>query len=293
MKTEGIFLVHVAMVGATLMKGLRKGRTGNLHTSRIDQHGRISAEDTIRKPEANLPIIQPRASSPTNDSYFVDKLQEGLLAGSQISTQGQTMNTRVNFHVVTVAHTAPGHSQRKEISPGSAGCYQKEYKLKYVKFFCHSIVFCKSCNKCHSCCPKSACRGETSKFLANLAGSGCQSESSSNPERGLHPPLSDPAKLGKVSNSHKLLCQSAQEPLPAGSITSAYRQKCSRASGQSEISGVFQPTISSTQIHQQVEAYTRCEQTKSFPQGGKIQNGDTRNHQDIPPTRGVGYLNRL
>ena len=27
----------------------------------------------------------------------------------------------------------PGHSQRKEISAGAAGCCQKEYKLKYVK----------------------------------------------------------------------------------------------------------------------------------------------------------------
>ena len=62
---------------------------------------------------------------------------------------------------------------------------------------------------------------------------------------------------------------------------------------QSEISGVFQPTIFSPKTKQQVEAYTRSEQIKSFPQGEKIQNGDTGNHQDIPPTRGVGYLNRL
>ena len=42
-----------------------------------------------------------------------------------------------------------------------------------------------------------------------------------------------------------------------------------------------------------MEAYTRSEQTKSFPQGGKIPNGDTGNHQDIPPTRGVGHLDRF
>ena len=42
-----------------------------------------------------------------------------------------------------------------------------------------------------------------------------------------------------------------------------------------------------------MEAYTRSEQSKSFPQGGEIQNGDTGNHQDLPPTRGVGDLNRL
>ena len=61
---------------------------------------------------------------------------------------------------------------------------------------------------------------------------------------------------------------------------------------QSEISGIFQPAISSTKTRQQVKTYTRSEQTKSFPQGGKVQNGDTGNHQDIPPARGVGYLNR-
>ena len=42
-----------------------------------------------------------------------------------------------------------------------------------------------------------------------------------------------------------------------------------------------------------MEANTRPEQTKPFPQGGKIQNGDTGNHQNISPTRGVGHLSRL
>ena len=98
-------------------------------------------------------------------------------------------------------------------------------------FLCHSIVLCSTCNKCQKCCPKSACRGQTSKLLANLAGSGCQSENSSNPEGGLHPSFSDPAKSHKVSHSHKLLCQSPQEQLPDGGITSAYRQKCCRTTG--------------------------------------------------------------
>ena len=130
----------MARVGTTLMKGLTKGRTGNLHTSWIDQHGKILAGDTIRKPEENLQTIphdQPRASSPINDNYFIDKLQGGLLAGSQLSTSRQTMNigliTHVDFPVVEVVHTVPGHSQRKEISRGATVCYQKDYKVKYVK----------------------------------------------------------------------------------------------------------------------------------------------------------------
>ena len=42
-----------------------------------------------------------------------------------------------------------------------------------------------------------------------------------------------------------------------------------------------------------MEAYSRPKQSEPLPQGGKIQDGDTGNHQDIPPTRGVGHLNRL
>ena len=91
-------------------------------------------------------------------------------------------------------------------------------------FLCHSIVLCKPCNKCQKFYLKSACRGQTSKLLTNLAGSGCRSEGASNPEIGLHPSLSDPAQSHKVSHSHKLLWQSSQEPLPVRGITSAYRQ---------------------------------------------------------------------
>ena len=47
-----------------------------------------------------------------------------------------------------------------------------------------------------------------------------------------------------------------------------------------------------SKIKQQLETYTRPEQSESIPQGGIIQNGDTENHRDLPPTRGVGYLNR-
>ena len=115
-----------------------------------------------------------------------------------------------------------------------------------------------------------------------MAGPGCRLESSSNVERGLHPPLLDPAQSDKIPNRHKLLCKSPQKPLLVGGIASAYRQKGNRTGTKSKVSGVFQPTIFSPKSQQQVETYTRSEQTKSFPQGGKIQNGDTGNHQNIP-----------
>ena len=65
-------------------------------------------------------------------------------------------------------------------------------------FLCHSIVLYENCSKCHECCLKSTCRDQTSNLLANLAESGRRSESSSNPQRGLHPLLSDPAQTKKI-----------------------------------------------------------------------------------------------
>ena len=130
-------------------------------------------------------------------------------------------------------------------------------------------------------------------FLENLAKSRGRSESSSNPARGLHPPFPDPTPTHKVSFSHKPLCQSPQEQLPVGGITSAYRQKRSGKGSKPQIPRVFQPTISSPKAQRQVEANTGPKQTKPFPQDRKVQNGDTGNHQNIPPAGGVGHLSRF
>ena len=126
-----------------------------------------------------------------------------------------------------------------------------------------------------------------------MAGSGSRSKSSSDPKRGLHPPLLDPAKTHNVTHGCKLLCQSPQEQLPAGGITSAHSQECCRTSKTPNFSGVFQPAIFSPETQQQVTTYTRFEQTESFPQNREIQDGDTGNHQNLSPARGVGHLNRF
>ena len=160
-------------------------------------------------------------------------------------------------------------------------------------FLCHSIILCQSCYKCTKCCPQSSCRGQTSELLENLAGPRRRSKGGSNPQRGLHPPLSDPTKTSKVSNRHKLLWQSPEEQLPAGGITSAYRQKCSRASKKPNISELFQQIVSSPKTKQSVETDLGSEQSEFLPQGGEIQDGDPGNHQDITPTRRMDHLHRL
>ena len=112
-------------------------------------------------------------------------------------------------------------------------------------------------------------------FLENLAGSGRRSKGSSNPQRGLYPPLPDPTKTSKISDHHKLLCQSPEEQLPTGGITSAYRQKCSRGSKKPNISEFFQQIVSSPKTKQSVETYLGSEQPECLPQVGEIQGGDS------------------
>ena len=50
-----------------------------------------------------------------------------------------------------------------------------------------------------------------------------------------------------------------------------------------QISGLLQPTFFGSKTRQPLETFSRSEQTKPY-------FGD---HQDLPPTRGVDYLNRL
>ena len=217
-------------------------------------------------------------------------------------TAGRELNRRDNEQFfnckskccTSCSYCARKFSKERNKSRGSSLSLQKkQIKICERCFLCHSIVLCKTCNKCSKCGHKSACRGQTSKLLGNLAGSGCRSESCSNAQRGLCPPLSDLAELDKVSHSHKLLWQSSQEPQPVRGITSAYEQKCNRTGTQTQFTRVLQQTIFSPKTQQQVETNTRPEQFEPIPQGRKIQNGDTGNHQDIPLTRGVGHLDGL
>ena len=98
--------------------------------------GRIlGTGDSTREARPKPPTThrdQPRASSPINDNHCVKGLQEGLLAGSKTVSQ-ELLTDSVNYGVVKVVHSAPGPSQRKEVSPGLAACQKsKSHKLKYV-----------------------------------------------------------------------------------------------------------------------------------------------------------------
>ena len=97
-------------------------------------------------------------------------------------------------------------------------------------------------------------------------------------------PLPVTAKFYQVTNCHKLLCKSPQEPLLVGGIASVCEQKCSGTSSKSKIA------ILSTQ--QPVETYLGPEHLKHLHKHRVIQNGDTRDNKNLPTGRGVGYLHR-
>ena len=72
---------------------------------------------------------QPRASSHINDNHSVTQANVRLLAGSSQTLKTLNAKHPVVFHV----SSAPGHSQKKELSPGQAECYPKSCSLKSVK----------------------------------------------------------------------------------------------------------------------------------------------------------------
>ena len=101
---------------------------------RIGRLGRISllmANTVEGKASTSTPPDQPRASRLINDSHCVTLVQASLLAGSSSQTIDNSLS--VKPLVVANVHTAPGLSQKKEISPGAAVCYQKKCTLKSVK----------------------------------------------------------------------------------------------------------------------------------------------------------------
>ena len=188
----------------------------------------------------------------------------GKAAGRELCTDNR-QSFKCKTSCYKCSYCARAFTIERNKSRGSSLLSERLYiKICEKCFLCHSIVLCLTCNKCKKCCLKSACRGQTSKLLANLAGAGGRSENSSNPERRLHPAFPDPAKSYKVSDCHKPLCRSPQEHLSVGGIASAYRQECNRTGPQSNISRVFQPTFSGTQAQQQVETYTDLSKLNLF-----------------------------
>ena len=172
-------------------------------------------------------------------------------------------------------------------------CSTSEIKICERCFLYWSLEFCPQCYKCPNCCSRSNCRGKTAPVLGILWCPRGWSKGHKNPQRRLHSPLPDLAKSDKVTNHQKLLCKFHRNCYLTEALHSLMKKKGSRTGWKSEISGGFQPTIFGTKAQQSVETYPRPQQSKPFPQGREIQNGDTKKNKDLPPDSGVGNVQRF
>ena len=118
-----------------------------------------------------------------------------------------------------VSPTGPDHSKNREIigslSPDRTRGRGDRNAIK--------------CPKCGTQLPV----GSRLKPFGNLGSLGGWTLGSANVERGLHSPFPVKTKLDKVTQNYQLLCTSSQEPILVRGITSAYGQRCSRASSKS------------------------------------------------------------
>ena len=69
-------------------------------------------------------------------------------------------------------------------------------------------------------------------------------------------------------------------------------QKCNRKGGKCKISRILQSPVSSPQTSPKVEAGNRIKQAQHFSTRRKVQNGNSRVHQDLPDSRGMGIVDR-
>ena len=157
-------------------------------------------------------------------------------------------------------------------------------------FLCRSLTFCKSCHQCSTCCFRSSCRGEVKPVLGEMGNPGFKSKSGNHSEGGLHTPLPVQTPLDKVTDCNKQLPQSSQTVLPFRDTVSADKQKCG---GQSKFTGVLQPAIFGTQTQQPVETHPRPEHLEHLFKHRGVQDGDPRDHKNLPPSRGVGHIHRF
>ena len=69
-------------------------------------------------------------------------------------------------------------------------------------------------------------------------------------------------------------------------------KECNRKGGKCKVSRVLQSPVSSTQASPKVEASNRLKHAQHFSTRSKVQNGNSRVHQDLPGSRGMGIVAR-
>ena len=100
------------------------------------------------------------------------------------------------------------------------------------------------------------------------------------------------AKLDQISSDSVRVQGPTKRPslghlYPVSPVKERYRK-----GGKCKISRVLQSPVPSTQASPKVEASHRLKQAQHFSTRRKVQNGNSRVHQDFPDSRGVGIVDR-
>ena len=141
-------------------------------------------------------------------------------------------------------------------------------------FFCKSVSFCPSCDKCLQCCRRSACGGPTAEFLASLGPRGFKSKGSINPEGRVQSSIQVQTSSHQDTSDKEWICQSPQEQLPAGGIAFPPSEtSCGKSKG-SILSGVLQQTFRCPQTKSKMVAHLRSQCSQPVSQGQNLQNGN-------------------
>ena len=88
------------------------------------------------------------------------------------------------------------------------------------------------------------------------------------------------------------LILSAKRPSPGHLYPVSLVKERNRKGGKCKISQVLQSPVPSTQASPKMEASHRPKQAQHFSTRRKVQNGNSKVHQDLPDSRGVGIVDR-
>ena len=100
------------------------------------------------------------------------------------------------------------------------------------------------------------------------------------------------AKFGQIPSDSVRVQDPAKRPSPGHLYPVSPVKERNRKGGKCKISRVLQSPVPSIQASSKMEASHRPKQAQHFSTSRKVQNGNSRIHQDLPDSRGVGIVDR-
>ena len=100
------------------------------------------------------------------------------------------------------------------------------------------------------------------------------------------------SKLGQISSDSTRIQGPSKRPSSSRLYPVSSVKERNRKGGKYKISRVLQSTVPSTQASPKVEASHRPKQAQHFSTRRKVQNGNSRVHQDLSDSRGMGIVDR-